>query len=73
MAELQLNSAADADWHAHWHRLYAAVGMTQSRVPRGYSAFMGKVGVNENDAARIVSLLTEYALQIRDQVPVCQK
>lgn len=46
----------------------AAMGMTQSRAPLGYSAFMGKVGVSENDAARAVSLLTEFALQTCDKV-----
>lgn len=51
----------------------AAMGMTQSRAPLGYSAFMGKVGVSENDAARAVSLLTEYALQICDKVPAFRK
>lgn len=51
----------------------AAMGMTQSRAPLGYSAFMGKVGVSENDAARAVSLLTEYALQICDRVPAFRK
>jgi len=51
----------------------AAMGMTQSRAPLGYSAFMGKVGVSENDAARAVSLLTEYALQTCDRVPAFRK
>ena len=51
----------------------AAMGMTQSRAPMGYSAFMGKVGVSENDAARAVSLLTEYALQTCDRVPAFRK
>ncbi|WP_337026086.1 antitermination protein [Pantoea eucrina] len=51
----------------------AAMGMTQSRAPLGYSAFMGKVGVSENDAARAVSLLTEYALQACDKVPAFRK
>lgn len=51
----------------------AAMGMTQSRAPLGYSAFMGKVGVSKNDAARAVSLLTEYALQICDKVAALRK
>ena len=51
----------------------AAMGMTQSRAPLGYSAFMGKVGVSENDAARAVSLLTEYALQTCEKVPAFRK
>lgn len=51
----------------------AAMGMTQSRAPLGYSAFMGKVGVSKNDAARAVSLLTEYALQTCDKVAALRK
>ncbi len=51
----------------------AAMGMTQSRAPLGYAAFMGKVGVSENDARRAVSLLTEYALQTCDKVAALRK
>lgn len=51
----------------------AAMGMTQSRAPLGYAAFMGKVGVSKNDAARAVSLLTEYALQTCDKVAALRK
>lgn len=51
----------------------AAMGMTQSRAPLGYSAFMGKVGISENDAARAVSLLTKYALTICDRVAALRK
>lgn len=51
----------------------AAMGMALSIAPLGYSAFMGKVGVSENDAARAVSLLTEYALQTCDKVPAFRK
>ena len=51
----------------------AAMGMTQSRAPLGYSAFMGKVGVSENDARRAVSLLTEYALSTCDKVAALRK
>lgn len=51
----------------------AAMGMTQSRAPLGYAAFMGKVGVSENDAARAVSLLTEYALSTCDKVAALRK
>jgi hypothetical protein len=51
----------------------AAMGMALSIAPLGYSAFMGKVGVSENDAARAVSLLTEYALQTCDKVPALRK
>ncbi|WP_312631673.1 antitermination protein [Pantoea piersonii] len=51
----------------------AAMGMTQSRAPLGYAAFMGKVGVSEYDAARAVSLLTEFALQTCDRVAALRK
>ncbi|UQY45286.1 antitermination protein [Mixta hanseatica] len=51
----------------------AAMGMTQSRAPLGYAAFMGKVGVSENDAARAVTLLTEYALSTCDKVAALRK
>jgi hypothetical protein len=51
----------------------AAMGMTQSRAPLGYSAFMGKVGVSNNDSRRAVTLLTEYALQTCDKVAALRK
>lgn len=51
----------------------AAMGMTKSRAPLGYAAFMGKVGVSENDAARAVTLLTEYALSTCDKVAALRK
>jgi len=51
----------------------AAMGMTQSRAPLGYAAFMGKVGVSDNDARRAVSLLTEYALSTCDKVAALRK
>lgn len=51
----------------------ASMGMAMSRAPLGYSAFMGKVGVSENDAARAVSLLTEFALQTCDKVAAFRK
>ena len=51
----------------------AAMGMAMARAPIGYSAFMGKVGVSENDAARAVSLLTEFALQSCDKVAALRK
>lgn len=51
----------------------AAMGMTQSRAPLGYSAFMGKVGVSDNDARRAVSLLTEHALSTCDKVAALRK
>lgn len=51
----------------------AAMGMTQSLAPMGYSAFMGKVGVSKNDAERAVSLLTEYALKTCDKVAALRK
>ncbi len=51
----------------------AAMGMAMARAPIGYSAFMGKVGVSENDAARAVSLLTEFSLQSCDKVAALRK
>lgn len=51
----------------------AAMGMVMARAPIGYSAFMGKVGVSENDAARAVCLLTEFALQSCDKVAALRK
>jgi len=51
----------------------AAMGMTQSRAPLGYAAFMGKVGVSENDARRAVSLLTDFALHTCDRVAALRK
>ncbi|WP_336747872.1 antitermination protein [Pantoea vagans] len=51
----------------------AAMGMAQSRAPLGYSAFMGKVGVSDNDARLAVSLLTEYALSTCDKVAALRK
>lgn len=51
----------------------ASMGMAMSRAPLGYSAFMGKVGVSENDATRAVSLLTEFALQSCDKVAAFRK
>ncbi|MET3815356.1 antitermination protein [Pantoea sp. UYEF8] len=51
----------------------AGMGMAMSRAPLGYSAFMGKVGVSDNDARRAVSLLTEYALSTCDKVAALRK
>ncbi|SKA79375.1 Antitermination protein [Pantoea ananatis] len=51
----------------------ASMGMAMSRAQMGYSAFMGKVGISENDAARAVSLLTDYALQNCDKVAALRK
>lgn len=51
----------------------ASMGMAMSRAPLGYSAFMGKVGVSENDARRAVSLLTEFAMQSCDKVAAFRK
>ncbi len=51
----------------------AAMGMAMSRAPLGYSAFMGKVGISESDAARAVSLLTEYAMTVCDRVAALRK
>lgn len=51
----------------------AAMGMTMSRAAMGYCAFMGKIGVSENDARRAVSLLTEFALYTCDRVAALRK
>ncbi len=51
----------------------AAMGMTQSRAPLGYAAFIRKVGVSENNAACAVSLLTEFVLQTCDRVAALRK
>lgn len=51
----------------------AAMGMTMSRATMGYCAFMGKIGVSENDARRAVSLLTDFALQTCDRVAALRK
>ncbi|WP_312836651.1 antitermination protein [Pantoea sp.] len=51
----------------------AAMGMVQSIAPLGFCAFMGKVGVSKNDAARAVSLLTEFAMQTCDRVAALRK
>lgn len=51
----------------------ASMGIAMSRAQMGYSAFMGKVGISENDAARAVSLLTDYALQNCDKVASLRK
>jgi hypothetical protein len=51
----------------------AAMGMAMARAPIGYSAFMGKVGVSENDAANAVFLLTEFAFNTCDKVAALRK
>lgn len=51
----------------------AAMGMVQSMAPMGFSAFLGKVGVSNNDSRRAVTLLTEYALQTCDKVAALRK
>lgn len=51
----------------------AAMGFAMSNAPLGYHAFMGKVGISENDAQNAVSLLTEYALENCDKVAALRK
>lgn len=51
----------------------AAMGMVHSMAPMGFSAFLGKVGVSDNDSRRAVTLLTEYALQTCDKVAALRK
>ncbi|QFH49740.1 antitermination protein [Leclercia adecarboxylata] len=42
--------------------IMAAMGMTQERAAMGYSAFLGKMGISNNDRERAIALLAEYAL-----------
>lgn len=53
--------------------MMGAQGLTQSLAPLGYSAFMGKVGISNNDADRAVSLLQEIALKTCDKVAALRK
>lgn len=51
----------------------AAMGMCQSRAAMGYSAFLGKVGVSNNDREKAINLLTEHALTTCDRVAALRK
>lgn len=47
----------------------ASMGMTQSRVALGYSAFLGKMEISNNDQARALNLLFERAMMLAPQYP----
>ncbi|HCA7804444.1 antitermination protein [Enterobacter hormaechei] len=51
----------------------AAMGMTQERAAMGYSAFLGKMGISQNDRDRAIALLAEYALSKCDKVAALRK
>lgn len=53
--------------------IMAAMGMTQERAAMGYSAFLGKMGISNNDRERAISLLAEYALTKCDKVAALRK
>ncbi|HCX5186894.1 TPA: antitermination protein [Escherichia coli] len=53
--------------------IMAAMGMTQERAAMGYSAFLGKMGISNNDRERAIALLAEYALTKCDKVAVLRK
>jgi len=51
----------------------AAMGMTQERAALGYSAFLGKMGISNNDRERAIELLAGYALTKCDKVAALRK
>ncbi len=53
--------------------IMAAMGMTQERAAMGYSAFLGKMGISQNDRERAIALLAEYALTKCDKVAALRK
>ncbi len=53
--------------------IMAAMGMTQERAAMGYSAFLGKMGISQNDRERAITLLAEYALAKCDKVAALRK
>ncbi|PNF11095.1 antitermination protein [Enterobacter cancerogenus] len=53
--------------------IMAAMGMTQERAAMGYSAFLGKMGISDNDRERAIELLAQYALTKCDQVAALRK
>lgn len=53
--------------------IMAAMGMTQERAAMGYSAFLGKMGISNNDRERAIKLLAEYALTKCDSVAALRK
>lgn len=53
--------------------IMAAMGMTQERAAIGYSAFLGKKGISNNDRERAIKLLAQYALTKCDRVAALRK
>ncbi|HHG9580255.1 TPA: antitermination protein [Citrobacter freundii] len=53
--------------------IMAAMGMTQERAAMGYSAFLGKMGISNNDRDRAIDLLAEYAMTKCDKVAALRK
>lgn len=53
--------------------IMAAMGMTQERAAMGYSAFLGKMGISNNDRERAIALLAEYALTKCERVAALRK
>lgn len=53
--------------------IMAAMGMTQERAAMGYSAFLGKMGISNNDRERAVELLAQYAMTKCDSVAALRK
>lgn len=53
--------------------IMAAIGMTQERAAMGYSAFLGKMGISNNDRDRAIGLLAEYAMTKCDKVAALRK
>jgi len=53
--------------------IMAAMGMTQERAAMGYSAFLGKMGISNNDRERAIALLAEYALTKCEKVAALRK
>ncbi|ATG01275.1 antitermination protein [Lelliottia amnigena] len=53
--------------------IMAAMGMTQEHAAMGYSAFLGKMGISNNDRERAIELLAQYALTKCDKVAALRK
>lgn len=53
--------------------IMAAIGMTQSRAPLGFSAFLGKMDISDYDRERAIDLLTKYAIEHCDKVAALRK
>mgnify|MGYP003588980596 CR=1 FL=1 len=53
--------------------IMAAMGMTQERAALGYSAFLGKMGISNNDRKKAIELLAHYALTKCDRVAALRK